>query len=210
MRTNTRLLIALAPGLLLGTVAAALAASIPDAGTRFALVFVAVGCVAAMSWRVGAAALAGTITRAHGLPARLETIATPDRKRPTFDRETGLHAEWYFRIRVDEEISRAKRYGQIFTIVAFSTPQKQVMDLLRVTLREWLREVDFAGDLGHTVAICLPNTQRNGAWAVVERLTRMVRTLDIRVAEYPADGPTLDALVAMRPATPSRLAAVGR
>jgi hypothetical protein len=191
---NLRLLAMMAPGLLLGTVAVSIASMVDAPGTRFVLVFLAVGSVAAMSWRIGAAALGGTLTRAHGLPTRLETIAAPDRKR-TFDRETGLHAEWYFRIRVDEEIARGRRYNQPFTIVTFSTPQRQVMDLARATLREWLREVDFAGDLGHAVAICLPSTGRSGAWHVVERLTRMLRTLEVRVAEYPEDGPTLDALV---------------
>ena len=102
---NYRLLVALAPGLLLGTIAVAMADSVASPLIRFALVVATIGSVAAMSWRVGAAALGGTLSRAHGLPDRLKLV-TGESKRTTFDRETGLHMEWYFRLRVDEEIAR--------------------------------------------------------------------------------------------------------
>src|SRR5690242_16005837 len=113
---NLRLLAALAPGLVLGTIAVALADSVEPSGMRFLMLLLAVGSVAAMSWRVGAATLGGTLTRAHGLPVRLKAIAN-DSRRITFDRETGLHVEWYFRLRADEEIARAKRYNQPFTVL---------------------------------------------------------------------------------------------
>ena len=142
---NYRLLIALAPGLLLGTIAVAMADNVASPGLRFALIVVAIGSVAAMSWRVGAAALGGTLTRAHGLPDRLKMV-TGDSKRTTFDKETGLHMEWYFRLRVDEEIARSKRYNQPFTILTVTSPERQTLDAARITMRQWLREVDFAGD----------------------------------------------------------------
>jgi hypothetical protein len=191
---NLRLLFALAPGLALGTIAVAMADNVASPSIRFALIVVAIGSVAGMSWRVGAAALGGTITRAHGLPDRLKMVAG-DSKRTTFDRETGLHTEWYFRLRVDEEIARAKRYGQPFTLLTLTADERQILDAARVTMKQWLREVDFAGDLGDTVALCLPNTPRPLAEGVISRLTSVVHGLQVTASEYPSDGPTVSKLL---------------
>jgi hypothetical protein len=193
-RANLRLLVALGPSLVLGTIAVALAADLDPVSLRFTLLLLAVGSVASMSWRVGAAALGGTLTRAHGLPHRLKSIAN-DTRRPTFDRETGLHAEWYFRLRADEEIARSKRYNQPFTILRIGAKSRSELDAPRVAMTDWLREVDFAGDLGNTLAICLPNTSRSGAWPVIARLTEITQGVDVIVTEYPADGSTLSALL---------------
>ncbi len=193
-RPDLRLILALAPGLLLGTIAVAIASVVEPASRRFVLELLAVGSVAAMSWRVGAAALGGTISRAHGVPNRLQAV-TSDHRRITFDRDTGLHEEWYFRLRAEEEIARAKRYGQPFTIVNVIGRSNEALDAPRIEIRHWLREVDFAGDLGDVIAVCLPNTTRSGAWPVVERLTTLAQDVDVTLTEYPADGQTLSALV---------------
>ena len=63
-RPDLRLMIALAPPLVLGTIAVALAENTPRADWRFVLLFIAVGAVAAGSWRVGAEAL-GVRSRAR-------------------------------------------------------------------------------------------------------------------------------------------------
>jgi hypothetical protein len=60
---------------------------------------------------------------------------------------------------------------------------------------ESLRDTDFAGDLGHQLAVCLPNTARSGAWALVTRMTEVTKGVEIRLGEYPADGETLSALL---------------
>lgn len=193
-QVNYRLLFALAPGLLLGTIAVAMADNVGSPSVRFALIVVTIGSVAAMSWRVGAAALGGTLTRAHGLPGRLKMVAG-DSKRTTFDKETGLHTEWYFRLRIDEEIARATRYGQPFTVLTVTAAERQTLDAARITMKQWLREVDFAGDLGDMVALCLPNTTRPNAEAVSERLTRVVQGLHVTASEFPSDGPTVSKLL---------------
>ncbi len=193
-RLNAQLLVSLAPGLVLGSLAVVIADHVEPASTRFILQFVAIGSVAAMSWRVGAAALAGTITRSHGLPERLKAV-TSDHRRATFDRETGLHEEWYFRLRVDEEIARAKRYGQPFALIMVTSASRQVLDAVRITMKQWLREVDYAGDLGDVLALCLPNTAKSGAGPLLQRLTSLVEGLRVSLAEYPADGSTLAALL---------------
>lgn len=193
-QVNVRLLLALAPGLLLGTLAVAMADNVGAPALRFGLIVITIGSVAAMSWRVGAAALGGTLTRAHGLPDRLKIVAG-DSKRTTFDRETGLHMEWYFRLRVDEEIARARRYNQPFTVLTLTAEERHTLDAARITMKQWLREVDFAGDLGDMVALCLPNTSRPGAEPVIERLTRVVQGLQVAASEFPADGPTVSKLL---------------
>jgi hypothetical protein len=193
-KLNPRLFLALAPGLLLGSLAILLADHVEPASARFILQFLAIGSVADMSWRVGAAALGGAITRSHGLPERLKLVAN-DHRRSTFDRVTGVHEEWYFRLRIDEEIARAKRYGQEFSLIMVVSPSRQVLDAVRVTMKQWLREVDYAGDLGDVLALCLPNTRSASAAPVLERLTTLVDGLHASVSEYPSDGTTLDALL---------------
>jgi GGDEF domain-containing protein len=192
-KSNARLLVALAPGMLLGSLAILIADHVEPASTRFILQFLAIGSVAAMSWRVGAAALGG-LTRSHGLPDRLRLV-TNDHRRATFDRETGLHVEWYFRLRVDEEIARSKRYGQPFSIIMVAAGQRQVLDAVRITMKQWLREIDYAGDLGEVLALCLPQTDRAGAEPVLQRLTSLVEGLHVSLAEYPSDGTSLAALL---------------
>ena len=66
---------------------------------------------------------------------------------------------------------------------------------MRAIAQDTLREVDFAGDLGQQVAVCLPNTSRSGAWNVVARLTEVAKGMDIRLTEFPEDGSTLAALL---------------
>ncbi len=192
---NARLLAALAPALALGTIAVALAENVQPADWRFVLLFTAVGAVASASWRVGAAALGGTITRAHGVPNRLRMVAHSERRGPGIDHDTLLHADWYFRLRIDEEIARSNRYGQPFTLIDISSHSADALEAVRTLTRESLRDVDFAGDLGQKVAVCLPNTSRSGAWTVVARLTEVVKGVDIRLSEFPIDGVTSAALL---------------
>jgi hypothetical protein len=192
---TARLLLALAPVLALGTIAVALAENVEPVDWRFVLLFTAVGSVAAASWRVGAAALGGTITRAHGVPDRLRMVARTERRGPVIDHDTLLHAGWYFRLRVDEEIARANRYGQPFTVIDISSHSAETLEAVRMLARDSLREVDFAGDLGRSVAVCLPNTSRGGAWSLVARLTEIAKGVDIRLSEFPADGATSAALL---------------
>jgi hypothetical protein len=193
-RSNLRLILALAPALVLGTIAVSMSDNVASPGLRFVLLLVTISCVSMMAWRVGAAALGGSLTRAHGLPHRLGAVAG-DRKHAAIDRETGLHAEWYFRLRVEEEIARAKRYDQSFTVVAVRARDGSTSDIARIPLNGSMREVDFAGSVGPTLVLCLPNTVRSGAWHLIGRITAAVDDVDLRVREYPADGPTLNALL---------------
>src|SRR6185437_7092815 len=82
---------------------------------------VVVAAVLAVTWRA-AVVIEGEradVAIAAVKPVVMQRISA-DRRRPTFDRETGLLADWYFRLRVEEEIARAQRYGQKFTMLRIS------------------------------------------------------------------------------------------
>ncbi len=192
---DRRSILFLIPVLIAGTAAVAVAAGINALAVRIVLQAIAVAAFLAIAWYVG---LSGRI---DAEPAQIVGI-TPvqasslgaDRRRPTFDRDTGLHANWYFRLRVEEEIARATRYGQPLTVLCL-IGSSEALQAPRLALKRWLRQVDFAGDLGNVVAVVLPNTSRDGAAAVTERMRALAPVCEIHVAEYPVDGTTLAQLL---------------
>ncbi|MBI5283710.1 MAG: hypothetical protein HY874_01320 [Chloroflexi bacterium] len=190
-----RTLLLLVPAVAAGTAAVATASTVDPIELQIGLQAVAVTAFVVMAWRVGAmpAPQAGA-TVVSLAPAQAAALAS-DRRKPTFDRETGLHANWYFRLRAEEEIARAARYGQPFTVLSIVGATHEALDTPRLALKQWLRHVDFAGDLGNVIAVVLPNTSREGAANVMERLTRLVRNVEVRMAEYPVDGATLAQLL---------------
>ena len=193
--SNRRSLLLLVPVLIAGTAAVAIAATIDALAVRSVLQAVAVAAFLAIAWYVGLS------QRTDGEPAQIVEISAPqatafaaDRRRPTFDRDTGLHANWYFRLRVEEEIARATRYGQPLTLLCL-TGSPAALRTPRLALKRWLRQVDFAGDLGDVVAVVLPNTSRDGAATLAERIEAHVPGIEIRLAEHPHDGATLAQLL---------------
>ncbi|HEY8172018.1 MAG TPA: hypothetical protein VIH21_02940 [Dehalococcoidia bacterium] len=187
-------LITLLPVALFGAAAAVLASAIDVVALRVVLEIIVIVNIAWLGWYVA--------DSAHERETSLQPLATQqvqaisaDRRRPTFDRDTGLHAEWYFRLRVEEEIARSKRYGHGLSLLVFTAHSPEILEVARIATKQYLREVDFAGDLGEVIALCLPNTPRDGAEQVVGRLTKLVKQLDVRVAEYPADGETVNTLL---------------
>lgn len=187
--------IGLGPAVALGVVALAVTSAVGSGILTFTLGSLALVCAAIAAWRVT------VIAREHATPAE-QTLSQAaqvraDRRRPTFDRETGLLAEWYFRQRFEEEIARAKRYGHALTAltIAMESPTADAVATARLAARAYLRQVDFAGDLGGVVGICLPDTSREQSHVVVERLKELVPGIGITAREYPADGETLSALL---------------
>jgi hypothetical protein len=186
---NARTMLLLAPPVIAGFAAVALTSNVDPAGLRLALQAVAVLAFVTMAWVVArprdAAGRAGMLS-----PAQAAALGG-DRRRPAFDRETGLLTNWYFRLRAEEEVARAARYGQPFTIVSLIGESYEMLSVPRLSIKHWLRPVDFAGDLGKTIAVLMPNTDRVGAAIAMARLTKLVPATQIRMAEYPADGSTL-------------------
>jgi hypothetical protein len=193
---NKELAIMLAPALVAGLAAVVISAAVPGALARIVLQTIAVVAILLTAWR---AAVAGEqageeAVKVEQAPAIVQRI-TGDRRRPTFDRDTGLLADWYFRLRVEEEVSRAQRYGQKFTMLRMSQPDGAATREGNMAARKCLRAIDLAGNIGELTAIILPNTERAAATAVIDRLQELAPKATIDASECPTDGTTLSALL---------------
>jgi len=138
---------------------------------------------------------------------------------------TGLAGDRAFRVALQGELRRARRYGHAVAIAIFDLDRfgdvnvrvgRLVADrLLReaaMLLGNKIRDIDLAARPGEDeLAVLLPQTDRNGAFLVAERFRREVETHFRRreaggkpaevtvsggVAAYPEDGMDAEALVA--------------
>lgn len=193
-----RLVIPLTPPLVIGFAAVAAASAFDAAGVRIVLQCVAVGAATLMACRTGIVTTRARQSASEDAPASTpETLSrfTVDRRRPTFDRDTGLCVNWYFRLRVEEEIARAERYHEPFTMITISGATPAVIERTRLSIKQSLRTIDFAGDLGNKIAVLLPHTDRAGARVVAGRLASLAHGADIRLAQFPQDGTTVSHLL---------------
>ncbi len=190
-----KLALQIIPALIAGGVAVWLASSIDNTAAMIVLQFAALCCVAAIAWRAGEGEVMDVAEPAQPIAERQFAGMVADRRNPVFDRDTGLCVNWYFRLRVEEEMARATRYGQPFTILRVTSPTPEGLDGARLTLKRWLRSVDYAGDLGDELAVMLPATDRSGATIVAERLASTVPDVEFRLAQYPVDGTTIAQLL---------------
>ncbi len=186
----TRRIVVTAPALVLTAGAVALAVTIEDTVARALLTLAA---------SLGGVALAGRLAvladvRRAAAPAARAHEATPvtiaDRRRPTIDRDSGLCSAWYFRLRLEDEIARAARYGMRFTVLTIGRDEAPPFPTLAPLLHKHLRTVDYAADLGSALAVVLPNTTRAGAQVVVERICAERTKTAITMSEYPIDAET--------------------
>lgn len=191
---NLRTMLLLAPAVVAGFAAVTLTSNVDPLALRVLLQAVTVLAFVTMAWAVARPPGAAEVLAAALSPSQTAALAS-DRRRPTFDRETGLLTHWYFRLRAEEEIARASRYGQPFTIMSLVGESADALAVPRLSIKHWLRQVDFAGDVGNVIAVLLPNTDRAGAAIAMARLTKLVPGTQIRMAEYPADGSTLAQLL---------------
>jgi len=131
---------------------------------------------------------------------RLERQVEHGRRLAIYDHETGLFAEWYLAMRLDEECSRAGRYTEELSVVLIAvepsadriSDEDHVLDAIRVKLRS----VDLAGCLGTArFLLVLPHTDAAGANVLLERL-RELATFDAAIAAFPADGSSATELYA--------------
>jgi PleD family two-component response regulator len=178
----------------IGVVALALSVAVAPTAMAFVLGASAIVLTGIAAWRVTAVQTQQTETTTM-MRNTAQVAASGDRRRPTFDRQSGLLAEWYFRLRMEEEISRAKRYGHALTALALSPSRPENIEAVRDVARNSLRGADFAADLGGVIGVCLPDTNREGAQVVIDRIAAESAGIDIHVGEYPADGLTMDALL---------------
>jgi diguanylate cyclase (GGDEF)-like protein len=145
--------------------------------------------------------------------------------RPDADPLTGLAGDRAFRVALQGELRRARRYGHAVGIAIFDLDRfgeinarvdRLVADrLLReaaMLLGNKIRDIDLAARPGEDeLAVLLPQTDRNGAFLVADRFRREIEThfrkrdaggkpADLTVsggvAAYPEDGLDAEALIA--------------
>ncbi len=118
-------------------------------------------------------------------------------RQATFDELTGLYNRNNFRLLLETEISRAKRYGNTLTLIMFDidffkkTNDKyghlagdMVLRDLGAFTKKQIRDVDYPCRYGgEEFALILPNTERIGATVLAERLRKDISLLAIPVSE---------------------------
>ena len=112
-----------------------------------------------------------------------------------YDRESGFYADWYFRLRLQEELVRSQRFGQPCSLLLVESTQgrltpereKELFD----TMATAFRETDLVAHLGSLrFVVLLPNSSAEGAALTRERLLALLPEGDVEagVASYPDDG----------------------
>jgi diguanylate cyclase (GGDEF)-like protein len=158
-------------------------------------------------------------------PTLIDVAMEEAAPRADADPLTGLAGDRAFRIALQGELRRARRYGHAVAIAIFDLDRfgevnarvgRLVADrLLReaaMLLGNKIRDIDAAARPGEDeLAVLLPQTDRNGAFLVAERFRREVEshfrrrdagghpadlTVSGGVAAYPDDGMDAEALVA--------------
>ena len=187
----------LIPVVLAGALAAVVGSgefALPRVALEIGVIGLAVLAAARATWLLDVATVrAEAVQTSDTQPTLL--MSRSDRRSPIIDRVSGLYMDWYFRLRVEEEITRAERFGQRFSVVRLPTRDSTGADVAR-SISASLRDVDCAGDLGYAIAVLLPNTDGRGAriWRE-KRLNPAVDPSVIRISEYPTDGQTLSQLL---------------
>ncbi len=124
------------------------------------------------------------------------------------DLESGWYLGWYLHLRLDEEILRSRRYGFEMSVIYVTLEHKPEKsnsaewltfhdDLAGVT-ENILRQTDIPGTMGgNHLAICLPQTEAEGAATVMERLVRALTAYQPRAGKgtFPDDGEDAEILL---------------
>lgn len=134
--------------------ALAWSAAVAAALSVFALACLGLGAWALRRWRE---------------PVRTERC--PDGTLAIRDVDTGLHVEWYLRLRAHEELRRSSRHGFPLTVVSLWSDDEAQFRRLAATLRTQLRAGELAAPFGHLHIVCLlPGTSALGAMGMVARV----------------------------------------
>ena len=118
---------------------------------------------------------------------------------------TGLYTDWYFRLRLQEELERAKRYSVRFALLVLR-PIGLHVDAELTSAAGWfaehiqrhLRRSDLPALLQDgSLAVIMPNTGRRAAATVQQRVTSELAAIEPQsgLACYPDDGEEVTALL---------------
>jgi diguanylate cyclase (GGDEF)-like protein len=165
------------------------------------------------------------VNRRLASPALIDVEMEEPAPRGGGDPLTGLAADRAFRVTLQGELRRARRYGHaaavaVFDLDGFGEINERVGRLVgdrllresAMILGNKIRDIDLASRPGEDeFAVMLPQTDRNGAFLVADRFRRELETHFRRrdaggspaaltisggVAAYPADGPDAETLLA--------------
>lgn len=143
------------------------------------------------------------------------------------DKLTGLYQEEYFKFRLEEEVIRNSRYKRDMSLILIEVDYGffvkdtdlrlgfayTILRQLGKFVRESIRRIDIAGRLsGDCFGLILPETPRNGALVLAERIRKTVEeytfkgnveipeikvAVNVGVAVFPDHGKNSDELLAM-------------
>jgi len=119
---------------------------------------------------------------------RLEAVrrfSSPVSSKSIYDPETGFCADWYFMLRVEEELARTKRSGQSLGLLLVE-PRTELGATIRnhllLSLEGTFRTADLIGRLADSrFAVLLPDSHDDGTRSARERLLQLVGSANIRI-----------------------------
>jgi GGDEF domain-containing protein len=131
---------------------------------------------------------------------RISQEADRGRRLAIYNPSTGLLAQWYFELRLDEELARAKRYELPLVVLTLSGSKSEAEsgegpfgpganETSRIASAV-VRRTDLVGSIGFSeYAICLLHCNRAGAVPFIRRLMEALGDGDWRLglAVYPDD-----------------------
>ncbi len=119
--------------------------------------------------------------------------------------DSGLYTDWYFRLRVQDEVERCRRHDLHFSVLVIKPlAVHQQIEMQSATawfgerIRHQIRRADLAALLHDgTLAVGMPNTGRRAATTVRRRIAKELAAADpsLGLACYPEDGDNPDALL---------------
>lgn len=123
-----------------------------------------------------------------------------------YDEKSHWYQEWYFELRLAEEIDRATRYGTpLALVVAFLTDDvkkndRTLVQILQSIAANSLRRSDIPGILGdYGYGLVLPHTTPEQAEAVITRLQKAFTpyTVALGTSSYPEDRSNVSELLTL-------------
>jgi hypothetical protein len=170
-----------------GAAAVELATAIDPIAIRLSIEWVALASAVTIAWRSAVILTRDEAVEAASRSSAMASVAG-ERRMSIGDGEGKPYPAWYFRLRGAEEVARATRHKTPLAIVRVrglkQTPSAQVWQALRPG--------DLPGDLGETIAVLLPNTDRAGAEVLASRLQVALAVDRPAIAVYGDDARTLD------------------
>jgi GGDEF domain-containing protein len=129
---------------------------------------------------------------------RVDGLANVGQRRPRlslYDTKTGLCADWYFKLRLQEEITRASRYGTPFGLMLVSVAKPDdpgARDRVVAAMSQTFRDTDLVGhvDTDARFGVLLVNTDAESSELARMRLQAQLRDGDasVTLACCPSDG----------------------